>query len=300
MPNRPDTFFKYMTAEIAKIVLVSHKLRWSSPQLFNDPFDVQREFNLGFGGEELKKYLEEEIRNLISAKDIPDLSSNPNVEQLIKCLRKEDDADTRNKKLAVWIDRIDRITQNNENSDNYKKMKEQWSTLIPEFRILCLSEECDIMPMWSHYSESHKGAVIELQCLNGLDSPWLAAKPVVYQDSPPILATKQEWIKSITGQKALDIKNWKFYEPYTLTKTTDWEYEKEWRIVFFMRPGESGYYSDHYFNPQEIRSIYLGCKISDEDANDITSLLNYDLSHVRAYKAKGLEHERKLSFERIK
>jgi hypothetical protein len=128
----------------------------------------------------------------------------------------------------------------------------------------------------------------------------LAAKPVVYQDSPPILATKQEQIKSITGQKALDSKNWKFYEPYTLTKTTDWEYEKEWRIVFFMCPGESGYYSDYKFNPRQICSIYLGCEISDEDANDITSLLNYDLSHVRAYKAKGLEHERKLSFERIK
>ncbi len=297
MPNRPDTFFKYMTAEIAKIVLVSHEFRWSSPLLFNDPFDVQRDFNLGFDVEELKEPLFNEIMSIVSAKQIPDLSNHPHVEQLIKCLRREDDADTRNKKLAVFIDRR---TQNVKNSDNYKKMKEQWSKLIPEFRIFCLSEECDIMPMWSHYSESHKGTVIELQYLNELDSPWLAAKPVVYQDSPPILATKQEQIKSITGQKALDSKNWKFYEPYTLTKTIDWEYEKEWRIVSFMRPGESGYYSDYYFNPREIRSIYLGCEISDEDATDIISLLKYDLSHIRAYRAKRLEHERKLSFERIK
>ncbi len=298
MPNRPDTFFKYMTAEIAKIVLVSHILRWSSPLLFNDPFDVQRDFNLGFEPEELKEPLVNEIMNLVSAKQIPDVSSEPRAERLIKCLRRE--ADTRKIILEELPVLIDKGCQGIKNSDNYKEMKEQWSKLIPEFRILCLSEECDIMPMWSHYSESHKGAVIELQCLNGLDSPWLAAKPVVYQDSPPILATKQERIKSITGQKALDSKSWKFYEPYVLTKTTAWEYEKEWRIVSFMRPGESGLYSGYRFHTREIRAVYLGCEISDEDAADIISLLKYDLSHVRAYRAKRLEHERTLSFERIK
>ena len=154
--------------------------------------------------------------------------------------------------------------------------------------------------MWSLYSDSHKGTVIELQCINELDSAWLVAQPVTYQDSPPILATKEEWIKSMTGQKALDHHEWKFYEPYTLTKTTDWVYEKEWRIVSFSRPGESGHYSDYGFSPREIRSVYLGCEISNEDATDIISLLNYELSHVRAYRAKRLEHERKLSFERIK
>lgn len=297
MPNRPNTFFKYMTVEVTKIVLVNHQLRWSSPLLFNDPFDVQRDFNLGFDPEELKEPLVNEIMNLVSAKQIPDISSHPHVEQLIKWLRREDDADMRNKKLAVFIDRE---TQKAKNGDNYKKMRDQWSKLIPEFRILCLSEKCDIIPMWSHYSESHKGAVIELQYIKELDSPWRVAKPIVYQGSPPVLATEQEQIKSITGQKPLDSKNWEFYEPYMLTKTTDWKHEKEWRIVYFMRPGESGYYSDYRFNPREIRSIYLGCEISDGDANDIISLLNYDLSHVRTYKARRLEHERKLSFERIK
>jgi hypothetical protein len=35
----PETFFKYHTAETAKIVLFNHSRRWSSPTLFNDPFD---------------------------------------------------------------------------------------------------------------------------------------------------------------------------------------------------------------------------------------------------------------------
>jgi len=299
MLNRPDIFFKYMTAEVAKIVLVNHKLRWSSPLLFDDIFDVQRDFDLGFDIEELKKPLEDEVRNLISAKDIPDLSSQPRVEWFVKCLRREDCANERNiimKELPQLIDEGVQLIKNS----SYEMIKKQWSELIPKFRILCFSKECDNLSMWSLYSDSHKGAVMELQCINELDSAWLVAQPVTYQDSPPILATKEEWIKSITGQKPLNVYQWEFYEPYTITKTTNWEYQKEWRIVSFSRPGESGDYSNYGFSPREIRSVYLGCEISDEDANDIISLLNHELSHVKAYQAKRLEHERKLSFERTK
>jgi len=178
-------------------------------------------------------------------------------------------------------------------------MKNQWSKFIPEFRILCLSEVCDNLHMWSLYSDSHKGVVLELQCIDELDNKWLA-KPIIYQNSPPILATKQEYIKHVTEQNLLNVDQWSFYEPCVLTKTTDWAYQREWRIVSFSAPEESGYFSDNLFHPREIRSVYLGCEISNEDASDITSLLNHELSHVRVYKAKKLEYERKLSFEKIK
>ena len=41
-------FYKYVTAKVAKIVLATRKLRWSSPLLFNDPFDVTQELRLNF------------------------------------------------------------------------------------------------------------------------------------------------------------------------------------------------------------------------------------------------------------
>ena len=33
-------FYKYMSAETARIILANRRLRWSSPILFNDPFDI--------------------------------------------------------------------------------------------------------------------------------------------------------------------------------------------------------------------------------------------------------------------
>ena len=38
-----QSFFKYMPLSTAKIVLKNSTLRWSSPSLLNDPFDVPRE-----------------------------------------------------------------------------------------------------------------------------------------------------------------------------------------------------------------------------------------------------------------
>jgi hypothetical protein len=38
---RERSFFKYVSRETAKAVLSNNTLRWSSPILFNDPFDIQ-------------------------------------------------------------------------------------------------------------------------------------------------------------------------------------------------------------------------------------------------------------------
>ena len=43
-----QNFFKYMSAATASLVLTKRTLRWSSPVLFNDPFDVPREISFGY------------------------------------------------------------------------------------------------------------------------------------------------------------------------------------------------------------------------------------------------------------
>jgi len=295
IPNRPKSFFKYMTARVAKIVLVNQKLRWSSPLLFNDPFDVQRDFDLGFDIEEIKKPLVNELLALVSAKKVPDLSRKPRVEYFVNRLRREDYGDIRNIIIRELPGLIDEGIQSAKNG--YQQLKNKWSQFIPHLRIFCLSEIPDSPLMWSHYSDSHKGVVVELEGLDSLDSAWLAAQPVTYQSSPPMLATIPEWVKSITGQQSIDLLS--LLPKYACTKTPEWEYEKEWRVVFSRRRGDTGLYTDYAFNPQELRSVYLGCGVSDDDDNDIVSLLSYDFAHVKVYRGKKIQRDRKLSFTRI-
>jgi len=287
-PNRPETYFKYVTAKVAKTILASRKLRWSSPLLFDDIFDVKRDFDFGFDIKELKALLVNEITNLLlSVENIPDLSSNPLIEWFIQSLRRKDCANERNiilKELPQLIDEGTQLAMNG----GYKEIKKVWAELLPQFRILCLSAVHDNPLMWSRYSDSNKGVVLEFQCIDSL-SCWQISHPVNYQNSPPILATKEEWIKSITGQKLLKYDEPQFWEPYIITKKTDWEYQKEWRVVDFCDKGETGLFSDYGFDPRELRSVYLGYNISEEDARDITSLLKFDLAHVKVFCGKKLE-----------
>jgi len=43
-----NRLFKYATAETARSILLSGSLRWSAPELFNDPFEFKNLFALGF------------------------------------------------------------------------------------------------------------------------------------------------------------------------------------------------------------------------------------------------------------
>lgn len=133
IPNRPKSYFKYMTAKVAKIILVTHKLRWSSPLLFNDPFDVQRDFDFGFDAEELREPLINEFRRLVSAEDIPDLSRKPRVAYMVNLLRRQDYAGIRNTILQVLPQLIDEGIQDARRS--YEQIKNRWSEFISNFRI---------------------------------------------------------------------------------------------------------------------------------------------------------------------
>jgi hypothetical protein len=58
--------YKYMSAEVARIVLETGKLRWSSPLIFNDPFDVPRALELPFNEADIAAALEKRIREMCS------------------------------------------------------------------------------------------------------------------------------------------------------------------------------------------------------------------------------------------
>src|SRR2546428_13969576 len=75
-------FYKYVTAKIAKIVLTTRTLRWSSPVLFNDPFDVTQELRLNFTEEEINAALNNELATLIQTGIIPD-AAPPAIKSLL-------------------------------------------------------------------------------------------------------------------------------------------------------------------------------------------------------------------------
>jgi hypothetical protein len=100
-----------------------------------------------------------------------------------------------------------------------------YEDLIKRWGVLSLSERHESVLMWSHYAENHQGICI------GFDTDrdfFGLAGQVAYREEMPFsdLLTR-------TGEGAERI-----LEAALLTKSTDWSYEREWRVLKSKRPLE--------------------------------------------------------------
>lgn len=290
-------FYKYTSVEVAKIALVNRTIRWSSPIKFwkdNDPLDVPRELILGFEEEELLEALLDEIEKIIENPEDKFIANKPKLNTIVRNLRTIPKEFRRR-----FISEMRQLVP--QKADPFKRALDKflayWETWIPRMRIICLSEVNDSMSMWCHYADNHQGVILALDCIEEIDSPWLIAQPVIYQDDPPLLA-KETLVRSIIGREPLD------YEQFTFDcmriKKTAWSYEKEWRVVTTARSGESGLYSDYAIDPRNFGAVYLGQNISKQDEKEIIALLDYELSHMSAYNTILIPRECRLHFDKIR
>lgn len=241
-PNRRHDrqfFYKYVTAKVAKIVLATRKLRWSSPLLFNDPFDVTQELRLNFDEAELSAVLTDKVASLIEEGDFSNSVKHPAFALLLRVVRY---ASPDIRRVMARELRQNIGTPTSGQIQAFAALRDKWREMVPTFRVLCLSELNDVTPMWLHYADEYKGVVLEFSAIDELDSAFLAARPVIYQDTPPAITDSHTWARCMLGQSESTYRD--LFTEYQYVKTTPWSYEKEWRIVSGARPGESGLFAD--------------------------------------------------------
>ncbi|WP_296752513.1 DUF2971 domain-containing protein [Thiobacillus sp.] len=269
-PNRKhdrESFFKYMSAATAAIVLQNRSLRWSSPLLFNDPFDVPRELSFGIVPEDIVQALTRRMANLIEHPPEDTSQLEPKVRLIVEVVKKATSPTLKAELLAGLEESATTHRPTGQSMDDLRTM---WRDLIPQFRILCLTESPAHTAMWYHYADKYRGVVLEFLCDDALDSAWLAAKPVAYPSQKPAVYTADGWAQLLTTHNALAIEN--LLDVLTYTKAPDWSYENEWRITSFKRPSDTGHFTDYTFHSRELKSIYLGPDISSSDREAIISL----------------------------
>ncbi len=262
-----DSFFKYMSASTAAVVLERRTLRWSSPLLFNDPFDVPRELSLGIRPEDVVRALASRVSNLIEQPPEETSRLEPKIRLIVETARKGISAELKAQLLAGLAASAETLRPTGQSME---ELRQRWRDLLPQFRILCLTESPSHAAMWYHYADKYRGVVLELRCDDELDSAWRIAKPVTYPTSKPAVYTADGWAEILTTTKNLAVEEMLMVATYT--KAPDWSYEKEWRITSFSRPPESGLFTDYRLNPRELAGIYLGPNISTEDRERIVAL----------------------------
>ncbi len=149
--------------------------------------------------------------------------------------------------------------------------------------VISFSEVNNDILMWSHYAGGHNGLCIEFRCNNDYCIDFFASiLRVHYQKNLPSInfytTPEEEKLKA-----------------FILTKSDHWSYEKEWRIII---PDNTKYIP---LPPRVISAIYFGCKISEENRNEILRCvgLTSEYSNIRLFQAKQLSSAYGLDFELI-
>ncbi len=182
------SFFKYTTAEVAQIIMRRRSLRWSSPNILNDPFDVVRELAEGIKPSDIQECMIEAMIELIDSKEqIPD-GLNPWLGYLFGAIRQSNDS-IRQQVIDICNDERTKLIQY---SERLEELRAEWRDVMPSLRILCFSKENDIAPMWDHYADKYRGVVFEFVCSPELDSKWLDVKNVNYPEGSPMLSEAKE------------------------------------------------------------------------------------------------------------
>jgi cell division protein ZapA (FtsZ GTPase activity inhibitor) len=284
-------FYKYLKPEVAKIVIASRKIRWSSPILFNDPFDTTQELPVAFADEEVAALVDQKVAAIVEAGRGAETIRHPVLKALTMLMQKA--GPEARKEFAAEL----RKKRDRNSYPAMQAMKDQWRQMVPSFRILCMSEKNDVPPMWSHYAADYRGMVLEFSAVDEVDSALLLARPVVYQDEPAAIADADKWAECILreGAEFVDL-----LRDFQYTKKTAWAYEKEWRVSQMgSRSGETAAFADYGFNPMELTGVYLGPRSSQADKDDVRALLIGDLSHVKTYEASLDQRRLQINFKMV-
>jgi len=111
-----------------------------------------------------------------------------------------------------------------------------------QWGVACFTTELKNILMWSHYTNGHRGFCLEFNTKHLPHREKL--KKVVYNKSYPTLSPSRMFQSSKIP---------------LYTKSSDWKYEKEWRII--IQEGNSTV----EYDPVALRAVYFGCSAQRED-----------------------------------
>lgn len=280
-----EHFFKYMPAETARKVLLTGRLRWSSPLLFNDPFDVPRDIAHGFSSADIARATGDLLNHYLDSPPENLTDFDETLAQLLAIARNGFPPDLREQIRATIAEGFEQF----QSEESLQALRDHWKTVVPTMRILCLAESPNHVAMWNHYADRYKGVVLGLKCNDATDNFLLVAEPIEYLQAKPEVYTDHGLAKllCLNGLAAARATN----KLATQTKSDDWSYEKEWRIVDYADKADESQFWDRPFAKEDLSHIYLGPLVLDHDRDHILSLAN-SYPSVRIFQTSiGMDRE---------
>ena len=258
--NTPNSLFKYRTCNEYSFTNLEEDYIWmSNPVNFNDPYDC----GISFKSEPLQvsllrsklNYIGDYMGVYLSKEEILFLErSNNFIQDFFSITFSKLDSKLTNDELQIFAQSMNNFFLNEHMAtvESYKHM------ILSSNYVSCFSETNESILMWSHYADYHRGFCIEydFKSLGISDLRFRMLEPVLYRNEmfDISLYFNAETISNNTANNFVALYA-------SMIKSSEWAYEKEWRIVI----------SNGVFDKEGVlavpkpKSIYLGVKVPKED-----------------------------------
>ena len=174
-------------------------------------------------------------------------------------------------------------------------------TLFSEMKILCLSACEDGDPaqklMWAHYANGYSGVRMGLQINDPKFS--LFFDSVKYCHERPVLDFSK--VRNISN----DAETLRFWIANLTTKSTEWAYEREYRIIAdaqHLIPGKDAQGHSAWFwrfDADALKCIDVGCKVSQDEVDEIVGLTRARYRYAKVRRAVLSELSYDISYETV-
>lgn len=245
--------YKYLHPDLLD-VLRHRTIRFTQPADFNDPFEFRPQIEAAT--DDVRAYVEDNFEVL--------------VDQLLERFHALTpiltDANVRNLLLSLkpMLPEVFRMVQ----TEELQRVAPAIDKLLNlNVGVLCLSEVRDSILMWGHYTDSHRGVVVGFDSTN----PFFSRRGNDLDDFG--------FLRQVNYQ--LDRPQVKLTDTTSLawfqTKSADWAYEKEWRIVrplseadrVDMNPSPVCLFE---FAPDAVREIVVGMRAAPSLIQEIRDI----------------------------
>jgi len=264
----PKSVYKYLSADRTRGVLEKLLIRFSQASVLNDAL----EFKPALKGMGTRAVVKQGVRDRLQVKF-------PGIFAQIEALHPpEKAAQLIAEIVSAGADAVDTAA-------NYERsVKEVYRQLDENFGVLSLSETPSSALMWSHYAEGGRGFLIEFDAQHS----WFWDK-----------REERDSFRHLRQMKYLE-RNPAYFlnlpdETVLYTKSIEWSYEKEWRIIrnfndAFVKAGPDDYGKDvllFAIPPPSVRSVVIGYKATPESVGQLKSMVsaNPALYHVKFQRA---------------
>jgi hypothetical protein len=284
---------KFCNADTGLKHLSSQSLRWSSPHLFNDPFEASHLFSANITPETLLKGLTKEALTMLFGPNEPTGKDNRLIAAIARW-RDEERFASEVEAEQVLKQLLSQVA--NRQQQNIDSFMADWRKFASNLRVCCFADKADNMTCWQRYANNHSGIALRLAAGEGnsLKDP----RRLSYQGQPLQITSLKQQVDIAYGKQ--QATNSDEFINSLLVKNKENSTEREWRCfgreVSPLKPDDKQWYTDKPFATHELKAVYLGVAAEQSLKDTVTALVKKQYPKSKIYQAQVVTGEYALEF----